>query len=101
MYVDIGAEAIVREKKIIGIFDMDTATVAKQTKKWLKDKEAKGQIVLCCRDIPKSLLVCDDRLIMSDLNPATIKGRITRNKRTKKHANAEKERQKGKNGRDQ
>ena len=101
MYVHIGEEHIVREKKIIGIFDMDTATVSKQTKKWLKEKETKGQIVLCSRDIPKSLLVCNDRLIMSDLNPATIKGRITKNKRTKKQEKAEKERQKGKNGRNQ
>ncbi|MCI8331282.1 MAG: DUF370 domain-containing protein [Clostridiales bacterium] len=101
MYVHIGAEHIVEEKKIIGIFDMDTATVAKQTKKWLKEKAARGQIVQCSRDIPKSLLVCEDRLLMCDLNPATIKGRITKNNSGRKQANTERKRQKSKNGRDQ
>ncbi|MCI8589119.1 MAG: DUF370 domain-containing protein [Clostridiales bacterium] len=76
MYVHIGQEHIVRTKNIIGIFDMDTATVAKQTKKWLQQKEIKGKLVQCSKDIPKSFIVSGERVIISDLNPATIKGRI-------------------------
>ena len=76
MYIHIGGEHIVRTEEIIGFFDMDTATVSRNTKKTLQKSETQGKLVNCSRDIPKSFILCKERLVISDLNPATLKGRL-------------------------
>ena len=55
---------------------MDTATVSRNTKKTLQKSETQGKLVNCSRDIPKSFILCKERLVISDLNPATLKGRL-------------------------
>ena len=42
MYVHIGNGESVKDKDIIGIFDLDTSTVSKITKKFISEKEKKG-----------------------------------------------------------
>ena len=78
MYVTVGGGEVIRTKEIIGIFDMDTATVARTSKKFLTEKEREGKLVNYCRDLPKSFLLCKDKIVICDLNTKTIKGRIDR-----------------------
>lgn len=47
MYIHIGGEHIVRTEEIIGFFDMDTATVSRNTKKTLQKSETQGKLVNC------------------------------------------------------
>ena len=47
MYLHIGKGKTLNEKDIIGIFDLDTATVSKETREFLNKKE---------KDIRKNIL---------------------------------------------
>ena len=45
MYLDIGKDMAVRDKSIIGIFDMDNTTTSLRTREFLNAAEQEGQVV--------------------------------------------------------
>jgi len=66
IYLHIGNNRTVRERDVIGIFDMDTATVSSETRKYLRDMEKKGRTENVKDEIPKSFLIYRD---MRDVPP--------------------------------
>lgn len=60
MYLHLGQETVVTLDRIIGIFDMDTATVAKSTREYLSRAEKAGDVVNVSYELPKSFIVCTD-----------------------------------------
>lgn len=44
MYLHVGNKRYIREKNILGIFDMDNATVAGQTRSFLAQMQNKGLV---------------------------------------------------------
>ncbi len=68
----------VRERSIVGIFDMDNTTVSKRTREFLNGAEREGQVVPC-DDLPKSFIVTAEygmeRVYLSTLSPATLEKR--------------------------
>ncbi len=60
MYLHIGNGVSIREDRIIGIFDLDTATVSKITKKFINKNEKCGNVEYTDYDLPRSFIVCDD-----------------------------------------
>ena len=61
MYLHIGNGETVRKKDIIGIFDMDTATVSATGKQFLSKKEKEKKLIITDADIPRSFLVLQKR----------------------------------------
>ena len=61
MYLHIGNGVSIREDRIIGIFDLDTATVSKITKKFINKNEKCGNVEYTDYDLPRSFIVCDDK----------------------------------------
>ena len=60
MFLHIGNGVSVRQKDIIGIFDLDTATVSAQTKRFLRSAEKKGILEDEANgEIPRSFLLLD------------------------------------------
>ncbi len=57
MYLHLGGDKVVKTKDIIGIFDMDTSTVSKNTRDYLKNAEKSGEVVTVSYDLPKSFIV--------------------------------------------
>ena len=53
MYLHLGGEKVVKTKDIIGIFDMDTSTVSKNTRDYLNKAEKNGEVVTVSFDLPK------------------------------------------------
>ncbi len=53
-------EVSVKKKSIVGIFDMDTATVGKATLTTLKRLEREGSLTVTTGDVPVSLVLCED-----------------------------------------
>lgn len=51
----------IEKSDIVGIFDMDTATVAPETREFLRRKEKEGRTVPVTGDIPVSFAVTADR----------------------------------------
>ena len=61
MYLHIGNGVSVKEKNIIGIFDLDTATVSKITKKYISENEKKGKVEYTDFDLPRSFVLCEEK----------------------------------------
>lgn len=62
MFLHIGNGVSVRQREIIGIFDLDTATVSAETKRFLRNAEKKGILKDEANgEIPRSFLLLDQK----------------------------------------
>ena len=77
MYIHLGNNKIIREKDIIGIFDMDTATMSTVTRKFLNKAQAENKLTATVDELPKSLILTKDKVYMSQLSPKALYGRLT------------------------
>ena len=79
MYLSIGNDMAVREKSIIGIFDMDNTSTSKRTREFLSKAEKNGEVVPC-DDLPKSFVLTAeyglDRIYLTALSAATLEKRL-------------------------
>ncbi len=81
IYLSVGAGKSIREKNIIGIFDMDTATVSPVTRKFLSSAEKAGKTYSPTYEIPKAFIVYADgkegnKVCLSQFSSASLVGRI-------------------------
>ncbi|MCL1828404.1 MAG: DUF370 domain-containing protein [Oscillospiraceae bacterium] len=77
MYLHLGKNAVVARERIVGIFDLDTASHSHLTREYLKKAQISGQIVNISDDLPKSFVVCRDKeengeVYLSQLNSSTL-----------------------------
>lgn len=77
MYLYLGGETVIKSDKIIGIFDMDTSTVNKATRDYLSKAEKDKRIIYVNYELPKSFVVCDDKIYICPLNTATLLKRLS------------------------
>ncbi len=80
MYIHLGNNRVIREKEIIGIFDLDTATVSKRTRNFLNLAEKQGNIIYDSYELPKSFIVCaqkkgENKVFLSQLATTTLQKR--------------------------
>jgi hypothetical protein len=79
MYLSIGNDMAVRERSVIGIFDIDNTTVTARGKEFIRQAEKNGQVVPC-DELPKSFVLTReygmDRIYLSSLTPATLEKRM-------------------------
>lgn len=57
MYRSIGDGLSIRERSIIGIFDLDNTSYSKHTRNFLSNAEENGQVIPVSQDLPKSFLL--------------------------------------------
>ena len=76
MYLHLGQSTLVKTKDIIGIFDLDTATVAKPTRDFLRKAEKEGRVINVTFELPKSFIVCNEdneiKVYISQLSSTTL-----------------------------
>lgn len=72
MYVYLGGDIAVSTKDILGIFDMDTSTVNKATRDYLSNAEKNKKVIYVNYELPKSFIVCKDKIYVCPLNTATL-----------------------------
>ena len=79
MYLSIGNDMAVREKSIIGIFDMDNTSPSKRTREFLNRAEKEGGGVPC-DDLPKSFVLTAEyglsRVYLTAYASATLEKRL-------------------------
>ena len=79
MYLSIGNDMAVREKSVIGIFDLDNTSTSKRTRLFLARAEKEGQVVPC-DELPKSFVLSTeygmDRVYLTSLNASTLEKRM-------------------------
>ena len=57
MFLHIGNGKSVKKKDIIGIFDLDTATVSSITKKFINNKQSRGDVEYMDSDLPRAFVL--------------------------------------------
>jgi len=77
MYLHLGQDTVIRTDEVIGIFDLDTATLSKHTRNYLACAEKAGQVINVTNELPKSFVVCLDsggnrRIYISQISSATL-----------------------------
>ena len=81
MYTYLGSSRSVKTKTIIGIFDMDTATVGVPTRVMLSMAQKEGRVdesALDPGDIPRSFVLTDDGVVhLTEASPRTVRYRAT------------------------
>ena len=79
MYLHVGKEIILKTEDIIGIFDLDTATVSKRTRDYLNKAEKAGEVVNVTTELPKSFIVCREKkgkkIYISQISSSTLEKR--------------------------
>ena len=79
MYLHVGQEILVREKDILGIFDLDNTTVAKMTREFLGAAEKRGDVIITTPELPKSFILCHDgentKIYLTQISAGTLKKR--------------------------
>ena len=79
MYLSIGNDMAVRDKAVIGIFDLDNTTVTARGREFLSRAEKEGQVVPC-DDLPKSYVLTTEygmeRVYLSGFSSSTLEKRL-------------------------
>ena len=79
MYLSIGNDMAVRDRSVIGIFDLDNTSTSKRTREFLEKNEKEGQVVPC-DDLPKSFVLTTeygmDRVYLTSLSASTLERRL-------------------------
>ncbi len=76
MYLHLGGSCMVRQSKILGIFDLDQATVSHITRKYLKKKTKENRVITASDEVPKSFVVtAENQVYLSQLSSSALLGR--------------------------
>lgn len=76
MYVGIGGDMAVRDRSIIGIFDLDNTTTSRHTRRFLSEAEQHGVVIDVSGELPKSFVLTQElgmeRVYLTQFNTAAI-----------------------------
>ena len=80
MYVGIGGDMAVRDRSIIGIFDLDNTTTSRHTRRFLSEAEQHGVVIDVSGELPKSFVLTQElgmeRIYLTQFNTAAIDRRM-------------------------
>ena len=83
MYLHLGQNEIIPQRRIIGIFDLDKCSYEKRTRDYLAAAEKEGVVLDVSGDLPRSFVLCREgersTVYLSQLSTATLKGRLEGN----------------------
>ncbi len=81
MYLHIGNKKSVELDNIVGIFDLDTATVTKSSKAFINKMEKEGLVEYDDTDLPRSFILCGDsknkKIRLSRISTQGLKARLS------------------------
>lgn len=80
MYLHLGSSVVIRQRDVVGIFDLDNTTSSRITRDFLTQAQRAGRVVTVGDDLPKSFLLCRDgagtTVYLSQLSSATLLKRM-------------------------
>lgn len=81
MYLHLGADVVIRLQEVVGIFDIENATVGKGSKEFLSVSQRKGFVINVTDELPKSFVVCEKdgktTVYISQISSSTLLRRTT------------------------
>ena len=79
MYIHLGNEMVVNEKDIVGIFDLETTTISKHSRKFLEIAEKQKQVINVSYELPKSFILTsknkENKVYISQISTTTLQKR--------------------------
>ncbi len=75
MYLHLGRETLVMTGDLIAILDIDKATIKKDSREFLKKATNRGDVINVTDELPKSFIITDEKVYISQLSPTTLKKR--------------------------
>lgn len=75
MYIHIGGNIDIDTKDIIGIFDIEKTSVNKDVNNYLSALTKKGRIHYVSYEMPKSFIVCESKVYITNVSCYTLKKR--------------------------
>ena len=72
MYIHIGSGKAVRDRDIIGCFDMDGKWDSDTTKAFLKNAEKTGKTEMAGDDLPRTFVLTDGGVIFTHISTGAI-----------------------------
>lgn len=79
MYLHLGQEVVVHSEDIVGIFDLEKATISKRTKEFIASTSKRGEVVTVSYEMPKSFIITEKdgrtTVYISQISTATLRKR--------------------------
>lgn len=81
MYLHLGNGIVVKEKDIIGVFDLEKSTIDRDTRDFLKNAQDLDQVINVSMELPKSFCVCwgntkkNQKVYISQISTTTLQKR--------------------------
>ena len=76
MFLHIGGDVVIPLKSVIAILDMDTTTVSKDSKSFIKIAEEEGFVIAIKNELPKSFVITEinkeSRIYLSPISSVTL-----------------------------
>lgn len=77
MYLHLGQNTVVRMEDIIGIFDLETSTISKDTRAYLATAQKTGHVVNVSMEMPKTFVLCRNKkkqeiIYISQISSSTL-----------------------------
>ena len=80
MYLHLGSQMAVRERAVVGIFDLDNTSSSKITRAFLEQAQAEGALIDVSDELPKAFVLTEDygmkRVYLTQLGAATLQRRL-------------------------
>ena len=82
MYLHLGNDITVKTEDIVGIFDIENATISRHTRKFLATAEKNKRVVTVSYELPKSFILCKnkkekgEKIYISQISSSTLLKRI-------------------------
>lgn len=78
MYIHLGQDTVIKEKDIVGIFDLESTTISKNTRIFLAKAEKRKEVVNVSYELPKSFTLVSDsktkekKVYISQISSSTL-----------------------------
>ena len=83
MFLHVGNNKNIRLRNVVGIFDMDNATLSAVSRRFLSQKQREGLVESAIEEIPKSFVLYKDgeeyKICFSQLSTSALRGRMREN----------------------
>ena len=80
MFLHVGNNKNIRIRDVIGIFDMDNATLSAITRNFLSTRQKQLMVEIAAVELPKSFILFEEnglyKICFSPISSATLRGRI-------------------------
>ena len=76
MLIHLGQDFVVRDREILGVFDLDNSTISRHTREFLSRAQREGRVVNVSMELPRSFVVCAhngrETVYISQISTATL-----------------------------